>query len=113
MLLWLSAFAGTLLIEAPVYGWGLRSRLGLRRALLAALLVNVVTHPLAWRLTLARSWPRFAAVEAGVWLVEAAALLLLARAQRRRLPALDTLVLALVATALSAGVGLWLSTAIG
>ena len=75
--------------------------------------MNCLTHPLAWRLTLARSWPRFAAVEVGVWLIEFGALLLLARAQRRRLPALDTLVLALVANALSAGLGLWLSTAIG
>ena len=70
-----------------------------------ALLVNLVTHPLAWALTRAWSWPRFAAVEAGVWVAES--LLLIALVRPASPVALAAV--AFTANALSAGVGLLLS----
>jgi hypothetical protein len=94
-----------------VYVLGLRRTVRARRAALWALGLNLLTHPAAWALTRAWSWPRFAAVEVGVWLVEAAALAALLRAATSgaarpvgvvRL----AVVLALTANALSAGFGL-------
>jgi hypothetical protein len=108
---WAKAFACTLLLETPVYLFGL-SRLtpksrALRdtwRLLGIAVALNVATHPFAWALTRAWSWPRFAAVEAGVWMAESLLLIALVR------PAspLALAVVAFTANALSAGVGLLL-----
>ena len=117
---WAKAFACTLLLETPVYLFGLsratqmaratpraprrsRSRATLRFVGIAVL-VNSITHPFAWALTRAWSWPRFAAVEAGVWVAESLLLIALVR------PAspLALAAVAFTANALSAGVGLLL-----
>jgi len=107
---WSLAFVCTLALETPVYVLGLRPALPARRAALWSLVLNLLTHPAAWALTRAWSWPRFAAVEVGVWLVETLALLALARGSSglaaRRLEPARALVLTLTANALSAGVGL-------
>ena len=101
------AFACTLVLETPVYLFGL-SRVSTKSRPLRfagiALLVNLVTHPLAWALTRAWSWPRFAAVEAGVWVAESLLLIALVR------PAgpFALAAVAFTANALSAGVGLLL-----
>jgi hypothetical protein len=111
VLTWAIAFACTLALETPVYVLGLRGRVRARRAALWSLGLNLLTHPAAWALTRTWSGPRFAAVELGVWLVESAGLLALLRVSTREsvrpagLVALS-LVLALTANALSAGVGL-------
>ena len=112
---WAKAFACTLVLETPVYLFGL-SRLtaktrGPRATLRAtsrfvgiALFLNLATHPFAWALTRAWSWPRFAAVEAGVWIAESLLLMALVRpASPFALAAV-----AFTANALSAGVGLLL-----
>ena len=116
---WAKAFACTLVLETPVYLFGL-SRLtaktrGPRATLRAtsratlrfvgiALFLNLATHPFAWALTRAWSWPRFAAVEAGVWIAES--LLLMALVRPASPVALAAV--AFTANALSAGVGLLL-----
>jgi hypothetical protein len=104
------AFAGTLVVEAPVYLLGLRGVFELRRGLLVALLLNAATHPLAWWLTVGGGWWRFASVEAGVWLTEAWLLWAITRVGSRQgaLPLKDALGVSLVANALSAGIGLLL-----
>jgi hypothetical protein len=108
---WAKAFACTLLLETPVYLFGLsrltaksRAPRDIWRFLGIALFVNVVTHPFAWALTRAWSWPRFAAVEAGVWVTESLLLVALVR------PAspLALAAVAFTANAWSAGVGLLL-----
>lgn len=108
---WAKAFACTLLLETPVYSFGLSRVTAKSRALRdtwrfagIAVLVNVVTHPFAWALTRAWSWPRFAAVETGVWVAESLLLMALVR------PAspLALAAVAFTANALSAGVGLLL-----
>ena len=107
MLAWAAAFALTLAIESPVYVLGLRRAVGARRAALWSLGLNLFTHPGAWALTRAWSWPRFGAVELGVWLIESAGLLVLLRSRAQRNPTVGrVLVLALTANALSAGLGL-------
>lgn len=108
---WAKAFACTLVLETPVYLFGLSRLTAKRRAPRAtlrfvgvALLVNLVTHPFAWALTRAWSWPRFATVETGVWVAESLLLMALVR------PAspLALAAVAFTANALSAGVGLLL-----
>jgi hypothetical protein len=111
VLLWAIGFACTLALETPVYVLGLRRAVPARRAALWSLGANLLTHPAAWALTRVWSWPRFAAVEIGVALVESAVLLALLRASTSgaarsiRGPALAFGV-AVTANALSAGVGL-------
>jgi hypothetical protein len=107
---WLLGFVCTLAVETPVYVLGLGRALGLSRAALLALGLNLLTHPLAWRLTRSWSWSRFTAVEVGVAIVEAGALTILVRAQSRQrpMPTGRLWVLAFSANALSAGVGLLL-----
>jgi len=106
---WAIAFATTLLLETPVYIWGLRSRLAVSRAALLSLGLNAATHPAAWTLTARGTWVMFAAVEVGVWLTEACLLWLVMRAIRARAMTLgEAFLLSLVANALSAGVGLLL-----
>ena len=102
---WLTAFACTLALEAPVYVAGLRRRVSAPRALLLAVALNVATHPLAWWLTAGHSWSRLAVVELGVWASEA----LLLWALARPLPLAEAVALALTANGLSAGVGLLLA----
>jgi hypothetical protein len=113
---WAKAFACTLLLETPVYLFGLSRATEMARATRRApsrttlrfvgiaVLVNSITHPFAWALTRAWSWPRFAAVEAGVWVAESLLLIALVR------PAspLALAAVAFTANALSAGVGLLL-----
>jgi hypothetical protein len=107
---WAIAFVTTLVVETPVYVWGLRERLSRWRAGLLAAGLNVATHPLAWMLTARASWAVFAAVEAAVWLGEALLLWALMRGARARSLALgEACTLSLVANALSAGVGLLLA----
>jgi hypothetical protein len=107
---WLIAFATTLALEIPSYGWGLRSVVGWRRAVFVAFGLNAATHPAAWRLTVGASWPTFTIVEVCVWLTEA---FLLWACMRRLRP--DTITfgfsctLSFCANALSAGVGLLLA----
>ena len=65
----------TLAVEVPIYVGVLRAvgPLRGRPALVAAIGVNLLSHPLVWVLLTARpTW--FWAVEAGAWLVEAATL---------------------------------------
>lgn len=111
MIEWAKAFACTLVLETPVYLFGLSRLTGRSRAsrdtvrfVGIALFVNLVTHPFAWALTRAWSWPRFAAVETGVWVAESLLLMALVR------PAspLALVGVAFTANALSAGVGLLL-----
>ncbi|HXJ18695.1 MAG TPA: hypothetical protein VMT03_00570 [Polyangia bacterium] len=107
MLAWAVAFACTLALETPVYVLGLRRTVGARRAALWSVALNLSTHPSAWALTRAWSWPRFGAVETGVWLLESAGLLALLRlGAPRTIPAARALALTLTANALSAGFGL-------
>ncbi len=107
MLGWAIAFACTLALETPVYVLGLRRAAGARRAAFWSLGLNLLTHPGAWALTRAWSWPRFAAVELGVWLIESAGLLALLRSRTQGSARVaGVLVLTLTANALSAGFGL-------
>jgi hypothetical protein len=110
---WAIGFACTLALETPVYVLGLRRAVRARRAALWSLGLNLLTHPAAWALTRAWSWPRFATVEIGVWLCEAAGLLALLRSSaagsaRSASLAAPAFVLALTANALSAGFGLFM-----
>lgn len=110
---WLPAFLGTLATEVPVYVWTLRASLGFRRAVLTALALNVVTHPLAWTVIARAPLPfpgGFLAIEASVWAVEASVLKLLSHSRwaRRRLSWPEALAMSLAANGLSAGTGLLL-----
>lgn len=61
-----AALGLTLLIEVPIYAFALR-----RRALLPAIAVNLVTHPLLWLvLPPSASLIAFAGAELAVWTVE-------------------------------------------
>lgn len=105
-MLWAFAFAVTLVCELPVYVFALRRPLGgAWRALAVGVAVNVATHPLAWTLAVGRLLP-WLAIEVAVTIVEAALLWAAARALGRRLPVHESLLVALAANALSAGVGL-------
>jgi hypothetical protein len=107
ILSWAIGFALTLALETPVYVLGLRRRMPARRAALWSLGLNLLTHPAAWTLTRSWSWPRFAAVEIGVWLVEATVLILALPVPRADVSGRVAVVaLAFTANALSAGVGL-------
>jgi len=104
--LWAFGFALTLLCELPVYVLALRRPLGgTVRALAVGVAVNVATHPLAWTLAIGHVLP-WLAIEASVTVAEAALLFAAARALGRRLPVHESLLVALAANALSAGVGL-------
>jgi hypothetical protein len=105
---WWTAFLLTLALETPVYAAGLR-RSGWRAGVLLSLLANGLTHPLAWHLTVGRSWTWFVAVELGVWATEAMLIWGGTRAVVRAggpVPPGEAVVVALTANALSAGVGL-------
>ncbi|HEX6839730.1 MAG TPA: hypothetical protein VF334_24295 [Polyangia bacterium] len=103
---WAFAFVLTLVCELPVYVVALRRPLGgVARSLAVGVVVNVATHPLAWALAVGRVLP-WLAIEAGVTVTEAALVFAGARALGRRLPLHESLLVALAANALSAGVGL-------
>lgn len=108
---WPVAFGLTILLEVPLYLAGLCGlRLaGWRRALVAAVASNVLTHPLLWLFLSAGewSWTRTVGAEAIVVLVEAG---VLAAVVRRG--AGWAAVLALGANAASFAVGLALSAAV-
>ena len=105
-MLWAFAFAITLVCELPIYALLLRRPLrGVGRALAVGAALNLATHPVAWTLVVGGRAPYYA-VEAGVWLAEAAMIFAAARALGRRLPAHECLLVSLAANALSAGVGL-------
>jgi hypothetical protein len=108
VLRWAIGFALTLALETPVYALGLRRWMPARRAALWSVALNLLTHPAAWALTRAWSWPRFAAVEMGVWLLEAAvlAVLIVALPAPRASVSARVVVVAFTANALSAGFGL-------
>jgi hypothetical protein len=110
---WLPAFLLTIATETPVYLLALRRALGWPRALFVALLLNLLTHPLAWStITRARDpFPRvFLTVEAGVFVTEAILILVLGRAAwaRRRIGITEALAISFAANGLSAGLGLLL-----
>jgi hypothetical protein len=108
VLFWAIGFALTLALETPVYVLGLRRRrIPAARAVWWTFLLNLLTHPAAWALTRAWSWPRFAAVEVGVWLIETTVLIIALRVPRADVTArVGVAVLAFTANALSAGFGL-------
>lgn len=102
-----SALAITLAVEGPVYVVGLLElRLsGPVRAVVLALAVNLITHPVLWLLLGPDPTLGITCVaEVAVWLVEAAIIWL---AVRRELPVV--LLLALGANAASFCAGLWIS----
>jgi len=104
--LWAFAFALTLVCELPIYVFALRRPLGgTLRALAVGVAVNVATHPLAWTLAVGHVMP-WLAIEVAVTLLEALLLFVVARAFGRRMPAHESLLVALAANAFSAGVGL-------
>jgi len=103
---WAFGFALTLLCELPVYIFALRRPLGgVVRALAVGVAVNLATHPLAWTLAVGHVLP-WLAIEALVTAAEAAMLFAAARALGRRMPVHESILVALAANALSAGVGL-------
>lgn len=82
-LAWLAAFVWTLAVEVPIYVFVLR-RGGqrTRRAVLACLGINAITHPALWFVAprFGPDWAWMVSMEACVWVAEAVALsLLLAR----------------------------------
>ena len=110
---WLDALSGCSRRNPGDRAPDLRRRPGTGRvlrwpgALVAGVTANFATHPLAWVLLRDAGpayWPRFLAVESGVWLVEA----LLVLAYARRDPALIGLA-ALTANTGSCLVGLGVS----
>ncbi len=46
--LWLPAFAATVMSETPIYALFLRDRMGLGNALLVGVALQCITHPLFW-----------------------------------------------------------------
>jgi hypothetical protein len=111
---WTLAFLGTLVIETPVYVLALRRALGPHGALLASLVVNLATHPLAWSAIMgarnAFPWI-FIAVEAAVTVVEALLVFGVGRTRlsRRPIGIGEALATSLAANGFSAGVGLLVS----
>lgn len=108
---WLLAFALTLLLETPVYVFGLRRALSLPRAAGIAVVLNAVTHPPTWWLSeRSQSLSVFAATTLAAVLVEAALVWLAARKLRAAGARgfVDAYAVSLVANLLSAGFGLLL-----
>jgi hypothetical protein len=108
---YLAALGLTLLIEMPVYAGVLRCGLSFsaRRGLAAGAAVNLISHPIAFLIVMPALdrplgfFPALVVIEAGVWVLESALLWLWLRRD------LDLVSLAaLLANAVSLGVGLWL-----
>jgi len=110
---WALAFLCTLLVETPVYFFALRRMLGPAGALLASLVLNLATHPIAWSTIMAApdEFPgRFLAVECAVTLVEALLIFAVGRTRlsRRPIKIVEALAISLAANGFSAGIGLLL-----
>jgi hypothetical protein len=110
---WPLAFLLTVVSETPVYLFALRRTLGTGHALLVALGLNLLTHPLAWSTITAAPHPLpwvFLAVESAVLVVEAFLVFILGRTpwSRRRIGVAAALAISLSANGLSAGLGLLL-----
>lgn len=110
---WARDFAGTLLLEGPLFVLLLRPALSPLKGAAAVLALNLLTHPLAWWAIASAAQPlpwRFLGVEAAVVAVEGLLLAGASRAPwfRRPLKTGEALAIALAANALSAGVGLML-----
>jgi hypothetical protein len=109
---WALAFLGTLVLETPVYFLALRRALGPGGALLASLVLNLATHPLAWSAITGAShafpWI-FLAVEGAVTVVEALLIFAIGRTGLSRQPigSGEALAMSLAANGFSAGVGLY------
>jgi hypothetical protein len=100
------ALALTLIVEVPIYT-GLLGQVGVLRrfpAIVAAIGVNLVTHPLVWLATRHAGWAVFTLAEVGAWLVEAGLLYAVVRTRGRLL-----LAVALVANSASLLAGLVLA----
>ena len=110
---WPLAFLLTIFCETPVYFFALRRTLGAGHAVLAALALNLLTHPIAWSVLMAapRAFPRaFLSVEGAVLVVEALGIIVLGRTRwsRRPIGVAQALAISLAANGLSAGLGLLL-----
>jgi len=110
---WALAFASTLLIETPLYLFALRRALGTKGALLASLVLNLATHPLAWTTIMSARQPFpgvFLAVEGAVTLAEALLVFAVGRTRfsKRPIKIGEALAISLAANGFSAGVGLLL-----
>ena len=108
---WAIAFATTLVAELPVYLLACRGSFTLGTCVVVGLLLNVVTHPVAWSVFhFARiSFPLgFVAVEAVVVVTEAVLLCAIARSRyaRRPLSPSRCLAIAVAANSFSAGLSL-------
>jgi hypothetical protein len=112
---WPVAFILTLATEAPVYVLTLRRTLAWGRALFVVLLLNLLTHPLAW-MAITRSRAPFLqiffSVEAAVVGFEALVLFMVGRTAWSRHPITPAKALAIAsaANAMSAGLGLILGS---
>ena len=110
---WPLAFLFTLASETPVYLFALRRTLGTGHALLVALALNLLTHPLAWSTITSAPHPLpwvFLGVEGAVLVGEALLVFILGRTRwsRRRIGVAEALAISLAANGLSAGLGLLL-----
>jgi hypothetical protein len=108
---WPVAFILTLATEMPVYGLALRRTMAWWSTLLLALLLNLLTHPLAWTAITRSKAPFlqiFFSVEAAVVGVEALVLFTVGRTSwsRHPLTPVRALAIAAAANAMSAGLGL-------
>lgn len=108
---WAIAFAMTLLAEGPIYVLSSRRSFGVRAAVIVTVLLNLVTHPLAWSLITYGhvGFPYgFFAVEGAVVVVEGLLLLAVARSRVARQPLSPAVCLAVAfaANCFSAGLGL-------
>ncbi len=109
MLAYLLALAVTVVVETPVYALMLQRELTLdaRRGAAAGVIVNLVSHPLAFLVAMPLIAPKFGflpaliVVEAGVWTLEGLLLWAWRRCDPERLG-----LAALVANLLSLSVGL-------
>jgi len=110
---WPLAFLCTIVSETPVYVFALGRTMGAGHALLVGLLLNLLTHPLAWSTITAAPHPFpwvFLWVEGVVLAAEALLVFSLGRTSwsRRRIGVAEALAISLSANSLSAGLGLLL-----
>ena len=110
---WGTAFALTLLFEGAVFLALLRRSLSPARALLATLLLNALTHPIAWTTITSAAQPLpyvFLGVEGAGVIAEGLLLFAAGRTKsfRKPLGLGEAVAVALAANAFSAGLGLML-----
>jgi hypothetical protein len=105
---WLFAFALTQLFELPVYAWAMKDR-GWPQRLVIGFAASAITHPLLWfvwtPLVDLPYWPRTLLGELCVVAIEAAWL------EANKQP--DALLWALLANAVSAGLGFLITGTVG